>query len=320
MFEVKFGILDFFRTADLKNASDASRKRHSEAVIDTVIQAKLAEASYYDSYWIGEHHNSYAVHAAPEIMIASVAAQTTRIVVGSGAVLLPYYSPFRVAEVYKALNITYPGRINLGVARSLGVSSKEIAIKLLAGRKFGYDPDAFHEKLNDLLKYLSTNDLYDEENPPAENKVSDVSCTLMGSSNNSLRIALSLGIGYTMDLFSSISAADSTARLEVLHNKRDEITDKGINIGLSIAVMCQESASSAVKRDSYLASYGFGRHNFVGTPPECAERIFSLAESTQARQILISTWSADIHEREYIITALGEMLAKRNSLTGGKYA
>src|SRR5690625_7584437 len=49
---------------------------------------------------------------------------TEKIRIGAGAVLLPYYKPFRVAETYNLLATLYPDRIDLGIGRAPGGSAE----------------------------------------------------------------------------------------------------------------------------------------------------------------------------------------------------
>src|SRR5712672_505867 len=119
----------------------------SSALPNTIELAQLAERLGYERYWIAEHHATGAFASpAPEIMIARVAAETSHIRVGSGAVLLPHYSPMKVAETFRVLHALYPGRIDLGIGRAPGGSGVEAyALR----RDLGQQPavDDFPEKL-----------------------------------------------------------------------------------------------------------------------------------------------------------------------------
>jgi len=82
--------------------------------------ARAADSFGYERYWIAEHHAIETLASpAPEILIARVAAETSGIRVGSGGVLLPHYSPLKVAEVFRMLHALYPDRIDLGLAARL---------------------------------------------------------------------------------------------------------------------------------------------------------------------------------------------------------
>src|SRR3954449_30519 len=96
----------------------------AHALANTVDLARHAEALGYERYWLAEHHATPALAcAAPEVLIAAVAQKTDTIRVGSGGVMLPHYSPLKVAEVFSMLASLYPDRIDLGLGRAPGTSS-----------------------------------------------------------------------------------------------------------------------------------------------------------------------------------------------------
>src|SRR5580693_4380726 len=93
----------------------------ADALRNTIELARLTDKLGYERYWIAEHHAIEALASpAPEILIARVAAETRGIRVGSGAVLLPHYSPLKVVEAFRVLHALYPNRIDLGLGRAPG--------------------------------------------------------------------------------------------------------------------------------------------------------------------------------------------------------
>lgn len=93
----------------------------AQALADSIEVAKAAERLGYGRYWVAEHHSTMALAgSAPEILIAAVSQHTRRIRLGSGGVMLPNYSPLKVAETFMALEALAPGRIDLGVGRAIG--------------------------------------------------------------------------------------------------------------------------------------------------------------------------------------------------------
>src|SRR5690242_3745833 len=92
-----------------------------DALAATQALARVADASGYHRYWLAEHHNMPAVAATnPPLLIAMVAAQTERIRVGSGGVMLPNHAPLVIAEQFALLEAAFPGRIDLGIGRAPG--------------------------------------------------------------------------------------------------------------------------------------------------------------------------------------------------------
>jgi luciferase family oxidoreductase group 1 len=93
----------------------------ADAIAATIELAQLADDLGYTRYWCAEHHGLRGVpNPCPEVMLARLGSVTRRIRLGSGGVMLPYYSPFKVAEQFMMLEALFPNRIDLGVGRAPG--------------------------------------------------------------------------------------------------------------------------------------------------------------------------------------------------------
>jgi luciferase family oxidoreductase group 1 len=124
-----------------------------EALQNTLDLARLADALGYHRYWVAEHHGGLSLAGpSPEVLIGPIAAATERIRVGSGGVMLPHYSPFKVAESFSLLAGLYPGRIDLGIGRASGTDPLT-AFALQRDRREAA-PDDFPQQLAELLVYL----------------------------------------------------------------------------------------------------------------------------------------------------------------------
>ncbi len=124
-----------------------------QALRNTVELAQLAEELGYGRYWVAEHHGTPALAcASPEVLMGPIAAATARIRVGSGGIMLPHYSPLKVAESFSMLSGMFPGRIDLGIGRAAG-ASPNIAFALQRDRR-QRAPDDFREQLDELLGYF----------------------------------------------------------------------------------------------------------------------------------------------------------------------
>jgi len=123
-----------------------------DALRNTLELARTAERLGYGRYWLAEHHGTPGLACnSPEVMIGPVAAATSRIRVGSGGIMLPHYSPLKVAESFSMLNALFPGRIDLGIGRAPGTSAK-VAFALQRDRRQP-SPDDFREQMDELLSY-----------------------------------------------------------------------------------------------------------------------------------------------------------------------
>ena len=125
----------------------------AQALHNTVDLGRHAEALGYERYWLAEHHATPALAcASPEVLIAAVAQATEQIRVGSGGVMLPHYSPLKVAEVFSTLAGLHPERIDLGIGRAPGTDPMTM-LALQRDRRQG-SPDDFPEQLTELLALL----------------------------------------------------------------------------------------------------------------------------------------------------------------------
>jgi luciferase family oxidoreductase group 1 len=120
-----------------------------DAFAETLALARFADQAGFHRYWVQEHHNSPSfAGTAPEILISAIAAQTSRLRVGSGGIMLPNYSPLKVAEQFVTLEALYPGRIDLGIGRATGADKKTTPALLGPGIA------EFPAMLNLLLSWL----------------------------------------------------------------------------------------------------------------------------------------------------------------------
>jgi luciferase family oxidoreductase group 1 len=125
----------------------------TQALRNTLDLAGRADTLGYHRYWLAEHHASRSLAGvAPEALIGPVALATSRIRVGSGGVMLPHYSPFKVAETFAMLSALAPGRIDLGLGRAPG-SDQRTAFALQRDRSRRMMND-FPELLDELSGYL----------------------------------------------------------------------------------------------------------------------------------------------------------------------
>src|SRR6202171_1849458 len=131
-----------------------------DALRNSIDLAQLAESVGYRRYWVAEHHATPMLASpSPEALIGPIAALTTHLRFGSGGVMLPHYSPLKVAETFSMLAGLFPGRIDLGIGRAAGTDPLT-TFALQRDRRQGA-PDDFPEQLQELRGYL-------EDNLPAE--------------------------------------------------------------------------------------------------------------------------------------------------------
>ncbi len=176
----------------------------AQALHNTIELARLADRLGYERYWIAEHHAIEALASpAPEILVARVAAETRGIRVGSGGVLLPHYSPLKVAEVFRMLHALHPGRIDLGIGRAPGGTPLD-AFALRSEREHEMPSDDFPQRLLELCAFLDGS--FPPDHPFSRIRVSPAmpGCPeiwLLGSSLWSAAAAAQLGLPYAFAHF-----------------------------------------------------------------------------------------------------------------------
>ncbi|SDW65228.1 luciferase family oxidoreductase, group 1 [Marininema mesophilum] len=223
-----------------------------EALADTRRLAQETEKMGYHRFWVSEHHYSKSLAgSSPEILISHLATITKRMRIGSGGVMLPHYSPYKVAENFKVLEGLYPKRIDVGLGRAPGglpLSTRA----LQEGKHNSRDP--YPEQLDDLITYLD--DRADEQHrfprllatPIVESKPE---VWLLGSSGGSAHLAARQGAGYAFAQFINGEGGE-----EVVQYYRDHFQPSSINSTpqtlLAIFVICAESEEEAERQASVL--------------------------------------------------------------------
>ncbi len=181
----------------------------ADALHNSIDLARLVDRLGYRRYWVAEHHATPALAStSPEVLISAIAAATPRLRVGSGGVMLPHYSPLKVAETFSVLSGLYPSRIDLGIGRAPG-TDPHTAVALQRDRR-QLAPDDFPEQLAELAAYID--DAFPEEHPFARlatlpGRPEKPELWLLGSSPDSAVWAAELGFPYSFADFINPSGA-----------------------------------------------------------------------------------------------------------------
>ncbi len=218
----------------------------AQALANSIDLARHAEGLGYRRFWLAEHHASAALAgSAPEILIGAVANATTCIRVGSGGVMLPHYSPLKVAEQFSLLAGLHPGRIDLGLGRAPG-SDQRTAVALQQDRR-QYAPNQFPQQLAELIGYL-------DDSLPSDHPFAAYAATLpgrphapepwvLGSSPDSVGFAADLGLPYCLADF----IAPRLGELATAYRARFTPRHAGARPQLMVAVwtVCAETDEEA---------------------------------------------------------------------------
>ena len=201
--------------------------------------ARWCEQLGYERFWVSEHHAFPAVAgSAPEVLLAAIGAATSTLRIGSGGIMLPHYSAYKVAEVFSLLANLYPGRIDLGVGRAPGADMSTAVALATDGRpKFEQFPQLV-AKLSDYLWSDSASPVVSPKAPE------NIPLWMLGSSPDSAVLAAQRGLPYNLGLFINPQA---DPRLIGLYKSRFEPSpmQPAPYAILTISVFCADSQEQA---------------------------------------------------------------------------
>jgi luciferase family oxidoreductase group 1 len=185
----------------------------ADAVAATLELARHAERLGYHRYWLAEHHSIAALaDPCPEVLLARLGAETKRLRIGTGGVLLPYYSPFKVAEVFRMLEALYPGRVDLGIGRAPGGDAR--TAHAVGGGQLPTAED-FPQRVWELVAHLDG--ALPEDHPHRHVRLQPGGDTapevwLLGSSDYSGALAAQLGLRFAFAHFINPRGGDVVTR------------------------------------------------------------------------------------------------------------
>lgn len=220
--------------------------RH-DAFRQTLELAERAEEWGFERFWVAEHHGApFVAGRAPEVLIAAIAARTSKIRVGSGSVLLNHYSPLKVAETFCTLNEIYPGRIDLGAGRATTGPVLDFALQQDKSKPFRADSD---QQIVELVAWLE--DGFPDDHPFSQQPIDTIEprpeLHLLGSSPWSASAASQLGLRYVFAGF-----IDQAGTPKALDLYRDHFTPATGTAGvarpeaiLGIHVVCADTEDEA---------------------------------------------------------------------------
>ncbi|WP_416966731.1 MsnO8 family LLM class oxidoreductase [Streptomyces sp. 4F14] len=313
----------------------------TQALKDAVDAARQAEDLGYHRIWYAEHHDAAsAASTAPEILIALAAATTSRIRVGSGAVLLNHYSPYKIAETFLQLEALAPGRIDLGLGRATAGPVVDLALR----RDRAVPPaDDFAEQVREVLAHIDGR--FPADHPfarlnPAAGLASRPDVWILGSSGASARTAGELGLGYAFAGFInpdaagrallrhsaysggkgpggilSVSAvvAGTDAEARRLNWSRTALMARLARQGTAARVPTVEEAERELSQDQKdtptVITDGRWPRELAGSPQTVRDQLEQMSKATGVDEIMVQDLVADpadrAHSRALLAQALG---------------
>ncbi|MDN4086604.1 MsnO8 family LLM class oxidoreductase [Paenibacillus polymyxa] len=280
--------------------------RPEQAVQWAAKLAKQAEAWGYTRYWTSEHHDMEGLaSSSPEVLLSHIGAVTTTIQLGAGAILLPHYSPVKVAEWFHLLAALYPGRVELGLGRAPGGGPH--ASMALSGN-FLQHVTELPQKMEALLALLEGTYEYEQipvfarpmpEQPPA--------LWMLGTNRKSAEYAAQYSTGYVFGQFMSEQQTEEMLSIYRSSFQPSTRMDKPRTM-VAVGAVC---ASTDELAQQWAAQISLGdpaiRASWlVGTPSVIAERLRSLQIKYNNDEFLLVTSIPDYEQRLHSYRLIAE--------------
>ncbi|MBP3040949.1 LLM class flavin-dependent oxidoreductase [Bacillaceae bacterium Marseille-Q3522] len=240
----------------LDQAPISANQSAKDALAASMKLAQAGEAFGYSRFWIAEHHDLLGLAcSAPEVVLSWIGANTNRIRIGSGAVLLPHYRPYKVAEVYNTLAVLFPGRIDVGIGRAPGGSAE--ATEALSNN-FLQQVWNMPSLVKELLNFFD--DTFTPENKYAKLSASPLPETapvpwLLGTGKKSALLAAEYGLSYAFGQF--MSGNDGKAIIQhYLENFKPRKDAQTPYVIVTVSAFCAETTEKA--EEMALSSFIWG--------------------------------------------------------------
>jgi luciferase family oxidoreductase group 1 len=246
-----------------------------QVLCETLDLAPRVESFGYSRYWLAEHHNPSIAHGSPEVLLPLLAASTSSMRVGTAGILLNYYSPYKVASVFRALSALFPQRIDLGLARG---SSGEPIRRVMLGDA---PQSAYEEKVGDLLAFLRGKS--EPVAHPAGTLPPEI--WILGSKTASLEIAAAHGTAFCLALFLHETEIDIRPFLDEYRARFQPSPElESPRWAVAVAGACAEREEEAQQHAQNRLQ--FVTPTLVGTPEQCRERLEEMRRLYETDEIV----------------------------------
>jgi luciferase family oxidoreductase group 1 len=258
----------------------------AEAIHATIELAQAADRLGYHRYWLAEHHAMQGLaDPCPEILLGQIGARTQRIRVGTGGVLLPYYSALKVAEVFRMYEALFPGRVDLGIGRAPGgtmLTAKAMNAEAFLGE------DRFPLLVQETVGFLD--DSLPPDYPYRSVKAMPAGGTspevwLLGSSDYSGALASHLGLRFAFAHFISAHGAEPVMR-DYRENFRPSYRESAPYCMLAVFAICAATEAEAERLAASIDLRRYQMSQGVDAPIVPTEEALRFTYSDAARAIV----------------------------------
>lgn len=278
-----------------------------QALEETIALAKLADSKGYHRYWVAEHHGmTQLASPSPDILLAIIGSQTSTIRIGAGAVLLPNYRAFPVAERYQMLASMFPGRVDLGIGRAPG-GSAETSIALAGDflSKVKNMPILIDELLHFLYADFPEDHLYAKIDI-SPRSIEPPQPWLLGTSEKSAVLAAEKNLAYVFGHFMTDSDGPKIIR------KYQDLTENIKPIIVAVSVICGETEEEAIQLAKEASTWNqktttteadsqsndMFSNMIIGNPIQVKEQLQTLQQLYQCDELMILTITSNYQDRK----------------------
>ncbi len=295
------------------------------AIRQTLELAQRCEAWGYHRFWVSEHHSHPSiVGTAPEVLMAAIAARTTRIRLGSAGVMLPHYAPLKVAEQFRVLDALAPGRIDLGVGRAPGSDGR--TAQLLNPDR--HASDNFPQQVLELQAWVTGEPIpaghpghgvFAYPSGPTSPQV-----WMLGSSDYGAQLAAHLSLPYAFAYFITDGQVADAALSLYRANFRPSETMPKPHATVCVWALAADTEEEALRLFQSRARWRMDRNSgrigpilppdealrdytpseqvalaelranaLLGSAPQVAHKLRKLAERLQVDELVLITWTHD---------------------------
>ena len=317
------------RLSVLDQSPVISGRTPAQAVAATLELAREADRLGYHRYWLAEHHAIAALaDPCPEVLLARLGAETRRLRIGTGGVLLPYYSPFKVAEVFRMLEALYPGRVDLGIGRAPGGDAR--TAHAVGGGQLPTAED-FAQRVWELVGHLDGT--LPEDHPHRHVRLQPGGDTapevwLLGSSDYSGALAAQMGLRFAFAHFINPRGGDAVTRayrerfrpsgreaapaaivcVFVICAEDDEAAERlaasidlrrlhmALNLDTPVPTLAEAEAHAYTEEERRYVRAQRERA-VIGGPQHCRDALLALAERYAADEVMALTITGDYATR-----------------------
>ena len=306
----------------------------AQALQNILDLARLGDELGFTRLWYAEHHGMPSIaSSSPEVLIATSAAATRRIHVGSGGVMLPNHVPLRVVETYRTLNGLHPGRIDLGIGRAGGSDGRTLSALR------SVDGSYFPQEMAELLAFEQGGFPLDHPFAPVRVVPEQVALPpifILGSSGASASAAGELGVGYSFAAhFSATPPGPAFAAYRAAFRPSAQFERPHAILAVSALVAPTEDEAKFLSQSQAVSWALFhsgeerkllspedaaarqltpqqqavidkqGRLWIVGDPQQVKATIEEQAQAAGADEVMVTTtvWSHDLRLRSYRLLA-----------------